>query len=51
MLGPTVPYFYSIVLGMSLILIISLILFITYLRIGLNSEESDIIDDKPSSNF
>lgn len=51
MMGPTIPYFYSIVLGLGLVLIIGLILFIVYLRIGLNSEESEIIDKKPTTNY
>lgn len=51
MMGPTIPYYYAIVLGLSLVLIIGLILFIVYLRIGLNSEEADIIDKKPKTLY
>lgn len=51
MMGPTIPYFYSIVLGLAFVLIVSLILFIMYLRIGLNSEESEIVDKKPTTDY
>lgn len=51
MLGPTSPEFYAIVLGLGLVLIIGLIMFITYLRIGLNSEECEQIDNKPTTSF
>ena len=50
MMGPTIPYYYAIVLGTSVVLLISLALFILYLRIGLNSEESEIVDNKTTSN-
>lgn len=50
-MGPTIPYYVSIVLGLSVVFFISLALFIAYLRIGLNSEESDIIDKKPNTDY
>ena len=39
MMGPTIPYYYAIVLGTSVVLLI-----------GLNSEESEIVDNKTTSN-
>ena len=51
MFGPTIPYYYSIVLGLGLVLTVGLIMFITYLRIGLNSEECEVVDKKPTTNY
>lgn len=42
----TLASYYSIVLGLGGVLIIGLMLFITYLRIGLNSHDSVVIDAK-----
>lgn len=41
---PFLSDYYAIVLGFSIVILVFLMLFIQYLRIGLNSEESVIID-------
>ena len=45
----TVASFYSIVLGLGGVLLIGLVLFITYLRIGINSHDSVEIDPMPKT--
>ena len=47
----TLASYYSIVLGLGGVLIIGLMLFIHYLRIGLNSHDSVEIDAKPKASF
>lgn len=46
----TLASYYSIVLGLGGVLIIGLMLFIHYLRIGLNSHDSVEIDAMPKSS-
>lgn len=45
----TAAEFYTTVLGLSGVLIISLMMFIKYLRIGLNSHDSVQIDSKANA--
>lgn len=45
----TLASYYTIVLGLGGVLIIGLMLFIHYLRIGLHSHDSVVIDAKPKT--
>lgn len=46
-----VGLYLSTVLGFLSVLIISMMMFIHYLRVGLNSKSSVIIDPKPENNY
>ncbi|MGM9944035.1 MAG: hypothetical protein ACI33M_03780 [Lysinibacillus sp.] len=46
---PNLPEYYTTVLGFSAIIIICLMFFIHYLRVGLNSHDSVRIDSKANA--
>ncbi|MGN7478445.1 hypothetical protein ACTHOQ_11355 [Solibacillus silvestris] len=46
---PFLSDYYAVVLGYSVVILVCLVLFIVYLRIGLQSHDSVVIDSKASA--
>ena len=49
-MGHSLGEYYTIVLGYSVVIIIALMFFIYYLRVGLNSHDSVRIDSKANAH-